>query len=157
MITRITMQLQLSLLCIYPPTNFRLLHRAGCSSNVGMICWPGGQHLNLAKGCWGKGVVIHEIGEKKINFQKRWKLICWYKWDDLVDYHISDQCGNVIMIIPIWNKVVWSIYVVARREVQWLNSGSSGQGSSPGRDHCGQILHSHSASLNGYWRINGGE
>ncbi|KAL9982568.1 hypothetical protein ACROYT_G004627 [Oculina patagonica] len=35
--------------------------QAGCSSNVGMICWPGGQHLNLAKGCWGKGVVIHEI------------------------------------------------------------------------------------------------
>ncbi|KAJ7375641.1 hypothetical protein OS493_039907 [Desmophyllum pertusum] len=26
-----------------------------------MICWNGGQHLNLAKGCWGKGVVIHEI------------------------------------------------------------------------------------------------
>ncbi|KAL9982566.1 hypothetical protein ACROYT_G004625 [Oculina patagonica] len=35
--------------------------KAGCSSNVGMICWPGGQHLNLAKGCWTKGVVIHEI------------------------------------------------------------------------------------------------
>lgn len=35
--------------------------QAGCSSNVGMICWPGGQHLNLAKGCWEKGVVIHEI------------------------------------------------------------------------------------------------
>ncbi|KAJ7390401.1 hypothetical protein OS493_025657 [Desmophyllum pertusum] len=35
--------------------------KAGCSSNVGRICWPGGQHLNLAKGCWSKGVVIHEI------------------------------------------------------------------------------------------------
>ena len=55
-------------------TDFYLYDRAGCSSNVGMICWPGGQHLNLAKGCWTKGVVIHELGKKKIITLKLLKL-----------------------------------------------------------------------------------
>ncbi|XP_020614254.1 zinc metalloproteinase dpy-31-like [Orbicella faveolata] len=81
--------------------------QAGCSSNVGMICWQGGEHLNLAKGCWDKGVVIHEIAHalgflheqdrpdrdqyvriRKENLQDGWKTVL-NKPNDMWNYDTS--------------------------------------------------------------------
>ena len=47
------------------------------------------------------------------------------QWNDLVDYHISDQCGNVIM--SMCNKIVIGIRGTRRQRGSLRGGGGGGE------------------------------